>query len=69
MKTFEIKNGEVIIGVESSCMIASVTPIDGGFWVSIGHPNERGVLLDNDDWKGFVELVKEVDLYLEKNYG
>lgn len=66
---FEIANGAVIIGNQDSEMIGTVSPMPDGFWVTIGHPNERGVLVDHDSWKAFINLVKTIDSYVEKNYG
>jgi Ser-tRNA(Ala) deacylase AlaX len=68
MKTLEIGCGDVIIATDNTNLIATVSPISTGFWVSIGHPSDRGVLVDHDEWKAFVELVDAVDSYVEKNH-
>jgi hypothetical protein len=69
MKVMEIGHGEVLIGTDDCGMIGTVSPIPEGFWIGIGHPNDRGVLVDNESWKAFVDLVKSIDSYVEENYG
>lgn len=69
MKTMEIGDNQVLIGTQECDMIGSVSPIPDGFWVSVGHPNQRGLLVESYEWKAFVDLVKAIDSYVEKNYG
>jgi len=68
MNKLEMPRGEVIIGTSKSEMIGTVSPIPDGYWIAIGHPIERGILVDHDSWKGFVDLVKAVDSYIKENY-
>jgi hypothetical protein len=69
MKVIEISHGQVLIGTEECDMIGAIAPISEGFWVAISHPNDRGILVDHDGWKAFVDLVKSIDSYVEENYG
>ena len=68
MKTLEMPRGETIIGTSESEMIGTVSPIPNGYWIGIGHPFERGILVDHDSWRGFVDLVKAIDSYVKENY-
>lgn len=61
MTQLEIANGEVIVGVPTCRMVGSVAPIPDGVWIGLGYPNEQGLLIDNDEWDNFVELVKAID--------
>ncbi len=68
MSHIEIAYGEVIIGLPNCRKVASLSPIPDGFWVGIGYPNEQGILVSNDEWAAFVELVQSVDRYIKENH-
>jgi hypothetical protein len=68
MKTIEIGDHTMVIGTESCNMIGSVTPIPDGVWIGVGYPHERGILIDNDQWAPFVELINSIDRHVKENY-
>lgn len=69
MNTMEIANGETLIGLQNCGMIGSVTPVPDGHWVTVGYPNQPGLLIDGEDWKSFVDLINQIDTHLKRHYG
>lgn len=66
MKYMEIGEGKVLVGTAESEMIGTIDPIPDGFWVSVGRPNEDGIIVDSKDWRSFVQLVYQIDTYIKE---
>jgi hypothetical protein len=58
MERMDIADGGIILGDKQCAMIAAITPIPDGAWVSLGYPGDtRSLLIDHTDWDQFVVLV------------
>jgi hypothetical protein len=68
MNTLELADGCIVIGNKQSDMVGTIDPIADGFWVSVGRPNENGVIIGSENWDSFVQLIKDVDTYLKEYY-
>jgi RPA family protein len=69
MQKIELPRGNVILATSECSQIASVSLVDGGFWVSLGnHCSNSHIILDHVDWNQFVDLVNKVDVYIKENY-
>lgn len=69
MERMDIADGGIIIGDKQCAMIASITPIPGGAWVSLGYPSDtRSLLVDHTDWDQFVVLVLRANSIIKEEY-
>lgn len=75
MSRVDLENGIEVFSVKDCQMIGCISPISErfcvqseGFWVQLGFINESGIMIDNNEWNQFVQMINEMDTHIKENY-
>lgn len=68
MSKVTLENNIEVFSVKDCEMIGSVSAISDGFWVQLGYINEGGIMIDNNEWNQFVQMINDIDTHIKENY-